>query len=189
MIMTRSRRGMLTFLNSARFSRAVVFWGAPLDFLVSLVPVAASLRRIRLTVFRDHINPSRNVALKHAPMGQYKVSMPCANRCRTGHCLANIWKSEISVKLQKQDVLKCEVETQWMASWGPFWSSKLLLHYNRGITYIFGFQSKCAKWLIRNYVAPHQTVGALGHIPIHILIYRWRLFVKKIPLQNSTVSK
>ena len=40
--------------------------------------------------------------------------------CRTGHCLENLLKSKISVKLQKQDVLNCEVETHGMAHWGTF---------------------------------------------------------------------
>ena len=68
------------------------------------------------TVFRAYANSCSNVALTHAFKGQHKDSMTCANRCKTGHCLENLLKSEISVKPQKQAVLKYEVETHGTAS-------------------------------------------------------------------------
>ena len=58
--------------------------------------------------FSGQTNPSNNAPLTHALTHQRRYFMTCANRCRTGHCLRNLWKSEISMKLQKQDVLKCE---------------------------------------------------------------------------------
>ena len=101
-----------TFLKNARFWWAVVFWGA--DFPGSRLAVRACLRRMRLTFIGGHTNPSSNVVLMHALMGQCKIFMPCANQCRMGHFLDNLWKSEISVKLQH--VLKCEVEKVGMTN-------------------------------------------------------------------------
>ena len=108
------------------------------------------LQRDVINDFSGHANSRNNITLTHALRGQRKDFILCVNLCRTGNCLENLlWKSEISVKLQTQDVLKCEDETHGMASWGPFsaphpdpsphlhpeCSWGLLSHYKRGLAF------------------------------------------------------
>ena len=49
-----------------------------------------------INIFLGHTNPNSNVALMHALMGQCKYFACCPFQGRMGHCLENLWKSEIS---------------------------------------------------------------------------------------------
>ena len=130
-----------TIMRSARYRWAAVFRGAPAVFPGSKLAVTACRRRMRLTFFSGHTNPSSNIALTHALMGQCKGFMPCANRCRTVHCLEDLWNISETAKTKR---LKVRSWNPWNGRLRSFYGrptllgmfrgvANLLSHYNRGL--------------------------------------------------------
>ena len=85
-----------------------------------------------INIFLGHTNPNSNVALMHALTGQCKYFACCPLQGRMGHCLENLWKSEIS-ETTKRGRLKLRGWNPWTTIAEFLFQPSLLSHYNRGL--------------------------------------------------------
>ena len=112
-----------TILNKAWSWRGVVFRWAPMDLPGTRVPVAACLRRMRLTVAR--VRPTRPaIAPCHIPW-RASASTLCLNTYRgwTGHYYNNQWELRKNMQLLREMTIQAAVldfdDSTWHWSESP----------------------------------------------------------------------
>ena len=114
-------------LNKAQFWRGAVFRGAPVYLYVTKVPVAACLRRMRLTVAR--VKPTRPIiSLCRMPSwacGSTACLIPIRVRCDIIRTISENWEKNMQLLIQTCHNAKAD-----LGKWQPklrFWTLAITL--------------------------------------------------------------